>query len=322
MTRRVTATAAVLAALLTVALLGDGERWTVRASVAAHEQATQDAGHAVRALAADAAGAGSLGAAQSAGAALALVTTARTNLVAELDAARSALVADSAAPGEPRAALEAETEAAAAIGVSASPASLAAATARVHAARAALVAAQEAAADRIPDSPVVETEAAPSAQSCASTYSGPPFYTSAPTADGDGSNGRLPASAMTALSWSVDDLGTPFYLRSDAAAALERLNTAFTAAFGHPLGLDLTYRDYDTQVAMRAALGTIAAEPGTSTHGTGLAIDLPELPCSYGWDTPARDWLLRHGADDGWVSPTWARVSGSNPEYWHYEYRG
>ncbi|MBU4335581.1 MAG: M15 family metallopeptidase [Actinobacteria bacterium] len=324
MTRRATATAAALAALLTVALLGDGERWTARTAVAAHEQATQEAGQAVRALAADATGAGSLGAAQSAGAALTLVTTARTNLAAELDAARSALAADTVTPGEPRAALEAETEAAAAIGASASPASLAAATARVHAARAALAAAQETATDQTSDSPAVETvtEAAPPAQSCATTYTGPPFYTSAPTADGDGSNGHLPASAMTALSWSVDDLGTPFYLRSDAAAALERLNTAFTAEFGHPLGLDLTYRDYDTQVAMRAALGTIAAEPGTSTHGTGLAIDLPELPCSYGWDTPARDWLLQHGADYGWVSPSWARASGSNPEYWHYEYRG
>ena len=124
------------------------------------------------------------------------------------------------------------------------------------------------------------------------------------------------------MSWTVDSRGTPFYLRSDAAAALERLNAAFRAALGHDLALDLTYRDLDTQVAMRAALGTVAAVPGTSSHGTGLAVDVPELPCDYGWDSAARAWLVAHGPAYGWVSPAWARQGGSNPEYWHYEYRG
>ncbi|MBU4213574.1 MAG: M15 family metallopeptidase [Actinobacteria bacterium] len=324
MTRRAAATATALAVLLAVALLGDGERWTARAALDAHQQAGRVAAHAAGALAADATDAGSRGGAQAVGAARTLAAAARTDLAAELDAARAELAAGVSVPAAQRAALEAETAAAAALGPSTSPAALAAAAAQVHAARVELVAARQAAqaVPRTRTSPTVTPEAAPPVQSCATTYTGPPFYTSAPTADGDGSNGRLPASAMTALSWSVDDLGTPFYLRSDAAAALERLNTAFTAALGHPLGLDLTYRDYDTQVAMRAALGTVAAVPGTSTHGTGLAIDLPELPCSYGWDTPARAWLLQHGAEYGWVSPGWARASGSNPEYWHYEFRG
>ncbi|ADG73495.1 peptidase M15B and M15C DD-carboxypeptidase VanY/endolysin [Cellulomonas flavigena DSM 20109] len=157
---------------------------------------------------------------------------------------------------------------------------------------------------------------------CATTYSGPAFYTSPPTAGGDGSNGRLPASALSAVSWTRDSRGTPFYLRSDAAAALERLNAAFRAALGHDLALDLTYRDLETQVAMREALGTVAAVPGTSSHGTGLALDVPELPCEYGWDSAARAWLVANGPAYGWVSPSWARQNGSNPEYWHYEYRG
>lgn len=167
------------------------------------------------------------------------------------------------------------------------------------------------------------TASPPSAsRSCATTYSGPAFWTSVPTEGGDGSNGRLPASALTAVSWTRDSRGTPFYLRHDAAAALERLNAAFRAALGHDLALDLTYRDYDTQVAMRAALGSVAATPGTSSHGTGLAIDVPELPCAYGWDSAARAWLVENGPSYGWVSPSWARQNGSNPEYWHYEYRG
>lgn len=157
---------------------------------------------------------------------------------------------------------------------------------------------------------------------CATTYHGPAFFTSPPTEGGDGSNGRLPASALTAVGWMRDSRGTPFYLRSDAAAALERLNAAFRDALGRDLALDLTYRDLDTQVAMRDALGSVAAVPGTSSHGTGLALDVPELPCEYGWDTAAREWLVTHGPSFGWVSPGWARQGGSNPEYWHYEYRG
>ncbi|MFC8191057.1 D-alanyl-D-alanine carboxypeptidase family protein [Cellulomonas sp. NPDC057328] len=171
-------------------------------------------------------------------------------------------------------------------------------------------------------SPGAPAAPAPADRSCATTYSGPAFYTSPPTDGGDGSNGRLPASALSAVSWTRDSRGTPFYLRSDAAAALERLNVAFRAALGHDLALDLTYRDLDTQVAMRAALGSVAAVPGTSSHGTGLAIDVPELPCTYGWDSAASAWLVANGPTYGWVSPAWARQGGSNPEYWHYEYRG
>ncbi|MDC7120326.1 M15 family metallopeptidase [Cellulomonas fimi] len=158
--------------------------------------------------------------------------------------------------------------------------------------------------------------------SCETTYNGPPFYTSPATDGGDGSNGKLPPSALTAVSWDVDPRGTPYYLRNDATAALERLNVAFRARFGHDLDLDLTYRDYATQVAMREALGTVAAVPGTSSHGTGLAMDVPELPCEYGWGTPQRDWLVANGPSYGWVVPSWARQNGSNPEYWHFEYRG
>lgn len=158
--------------------------------------------------------------------------------------------------------------------------------------------------------------------SCTTTYTGPPFYTSAPTDGGDGSNGRLPASMLAAISWDVDPHGTPYYLRTAAAAALERLDAAFLARFGHHLDLDLTYRDYDTQVAMREALGSVAAVPGTSSHGTGLALDVPELPCEYGWGTAQRDWLVANGPSYGWVSPSWARQNGSNPEYWHFEYVG
>jgi hypothetical protein len=201
---------------------------------------------------------------------------------------------------------------------------VAAATAAVQASHEAWTAAQARAAAKPPASGT--TAAKPSstaaAPSCETTYTGPPFYTSPPTEGGDGSNGRLPASALAAISWDVDPHGTPYYLKTAAAAALERLDAAFVGAFGHHLDLDLTYRDYDTQVAMREALGSVAAVPGTSSHGTGLALDVPELPCEYGYGTPQRNWLATHGPSYGWVVPSWAKQNGSNPEYWHFEYTG
>ncbi|WP_225214533.1 M15 family metallopeptidase [Cellulomonas avistercoris] len=275
-----------------------------------------------------------------------LQTGARAALAAAVAQGRLTVEESAGRVGEdetPRVTLAARLDAAEAAAASASPtvarrltAEVGEAEQAVHAAVAAeqerVAAAEQAAARQAARAaaPAARPRAAASAASgsstgtdrCATTYGGPAFYTSAPTEGGDGSNGRLPASALSAVSWARDSRGTPFYLRSDATAALERLNVAFRAALGHDLALDLTYRDYDTQVAMRAALGSVAAVPGTSSHGTGLALDVPELPCAYGWDSPARAWLVANGPAYGWVSPTWARQNGSNPEYWHYEYRG
>lgn len=151
--------------------------------------------------------------------------------------------------------------------------------------------------------------------------SGQSFHTSAPAAEGDGSNGNIPASQMTQLAWGHDSVGTPQYLTTSAAQALESLNAAYRERFGANLDLDLTYRSYDEQVRMRAALGSVAAQPGTSVHGTGRAIDVPEWSC-YKFGSERREWLAANGPAYGWVSPGWAQQNGSNPEYWHYEYVG
>lgn len=150
---------------------------------------------------------------------------------------------------------------------------------------------------------------------------GPVFYTSTPSSSGDGSNGRIPADRMTALSWCQDSQGNKQWLRSDAAAALTRLNDAFRAQFGENIAVDLSYRSYETQVAMREAYGSLAARPGTSNHGTGVAIDTWEW-AAYSFGSARYDWLVANGPGYGWVAPDWARQGGSNPEYWHFEYVG
>lgn len=149
----------------------------------------------------------------------------------------------------------------------------------------------------------------------------PIFYTSTPAGSGDGSNGRVPASAMAPLAWCEDSQGNEQWLRADAAAALTRLNEAFRAEFGENIAVDLSYRSYDQQVAMVAAYGPLAAVPGTSSHGWGTAIDTWEW-AAYGFGSPRYDWLVLHAPEHGWGSPAWARADGSTPEYWHVEYTG
>lgn len=150
---------------------------------------------------------------------------------------------------------------------------------------------------------------------------GPTFYTSTPSTSGDGSNGRVPASALTPLSWCTDSQGNQQWLRHDAAAALTGLNEEFRAVFGENIAVDMSYRSYADQVAMREHYGSAAARPGTSNHGTGLAFDTWEW-AAYGFGSARYEWLVANGPSHGWVAPDWARQGGSNPEYWHFEYVG
>ncbi|WP_066582699.1 M15 family metallopeptidase [Cellulomonas timonensis] len=146
------------------------------------------------------------------------------------------------------------------------------------------------------------------------------WVTSVPTADGDGSNGNLPMSAMCRIPWGTDQLGYAQYLRCDAAHALTRLNDAFRAAFGESIAMDLTYRSYEDQVAMKAAFGALAARPGTSSHGLGTALDVQEWPDVYGFGTARYTWLVENGPAHGWHAPPRVREDGPYPEYWHFEY--
>jgi hypothetical protein len=146
------------------------------------------------------------------------------------------------------------------------------------------------------------------------------WVTSVPTTDGDGSNGHMPMSAMCAISWGTDQLGYTQYLRCDAAAALTDLEAAFRAHFGESIAMDLTYRSYADQVAMKAAFGPLAAAPGTSSHGYGTALDVQEWPDVYGFGTPRYEWLVANGPTFGWSAPARVREGAAYPEYWHFEY--
>lgn len=77
-------------------------------------------------------------------------------------------------------------------------------------------------------------------------------------------------------------------IAAPALADLTRLNEAFKQRFGHNLDLDLIYRTRGTQDFYYRELGPyIAATPGASVHGFGMAIDVPEWT-KYNWVHPKR----------------------------------
>jgi len=132
-------------------------------------------------------------------------------------------------------------------------------------------------------------------------------------------NGRIPLTALTGLSW---DGARHLRLRQDAAESLERLAWKFELAHsGRQLGVTDAYRDYDAQVRVKAAKGKYAATPGKSNHGWGIAVDLGS---GINVDTSAEHrWMEANGPEHGWRNPPWATDRDpSNGQYepWHWEY--
>lgn len=106
-------------------------------------------------------------------------------------------------------------------------------------------------------------------------------------------------------------------LRADAAVALAELNEAHVTRFGTDLCLSDGYRTLASQRTLKAQKGGLAATPGKSNHGWGLAIDL----CGVQTSGARWQWLNDNGPVYGWENPTWAKRGGSGPfEPWHWEY--
>ena len=126
-------------------------------------------------------------------------------------------------------------------------------------------------------------------------------------------NGRIPADVLCPLPFAPGHM-----LRCDAAERLTALSAEFEKEFGYPIPLTDSYRPYAVQVAVKGTKPHLAAIPGTSNHGWGLAIDLDD-PVAGG-DSPEYVWLRLHAPDYGWDNPSWARLGGAKPEPWHFEF--
>jgi hypothetical protein len=119
-------------------------------------------------------------------------------------------------------------------------------------------------------------------------------------------NGRVPEGALVAVEGADGDR-----LWGPAAGALAALRDDAAAA-GVRIGVTSGYRSYDEQVAMAAEKGLyrqggLAAEPGHSQHGWGLAVDLDV-------DEAGLTWLRAHAERYGFAES----VAG---EPWHWEFR-
>lgn len=126
-------------------------------------------------------------------------------------------------------------------------------------------------------------------------------------------NGQIPAAQLCRLPFAGGHR-----LRADAALRLIRLNEVYRGRFGDDLCLTDSYRSLASQYSVAARKPGLAARPGTSEHGWGLAIDV----CG-GADRPGdvrHDWLLRNAPKFGWENPPWARPGGGRTEPWHWEF--
>lgn len=128
---------------------------------------------------------------------------------------------------------------------------------------------------------------------------------------GDGRNGNLPSSSLgKALGFAPGSgVGATGGLLQKAAAAA--WNLAYKAS-GGILSLTEGYRDLAGQNYRWSLFkkgGNLAAAPGTSKHGYGLAADV----------AGGQSWLRANGAKYGWTN---TGLGFAQREPWHFEYRG
>lgn len=130
----------------------------------------------------------------------------------------------------------------------------------------------------------------------------------APTA----ANGLLPNTALCYIGVKSH------MLRPEAARSYVALATAYEEHFKAPLCITDSYRPLREQVSLKAAKPRLAAKPGTSNHGWGMAVDLCGGIENFG--TPQHQWLQQNALAYGFYHPQWAEPTGSKPEPWHWEF--
>lgn len=128
-------------------------------------------------------------------------------------------------------------------------------------------------------------------------------------------NGRLGMNELMRIPFAPTKSLAPA-----ATLALVQMNNAYKSRFGNNIFITDAYRTYAQQVILKAAKGNLAATPGQSNHGLGLALDLGGGINSFG--TPQYEWMNENAAKYGWVNPSWAQQGGEKPEPWHWEFVG
>jgi hypothetical protein len=137
----------------------------------------------------------------------------------------------------------------------------------------------------------------------------------------DARNGRLAPSVLCLVPFLPGH-----YVHCRALGDLVAFHRAYAGRFGERLPIDSwdrsTYRSVEGQVQTWQEIGPpIAARPGTSPHGWGMAVDMFEGP-EYDFGSARYAWMLANGPRFGWRNMPWHQRDGSVPEYWHFDYVG
>lgn len=121
-----------------------------------------------------------------------------------------------------------------------------------------------------------------------------------------GTNGNLDSGQLASIG-----VGS-FVAQPQAAQAFKAMRAA-AAKEGINIGVVSAYRSYQRQVELKKQKGRMAATPGRSNHGWGLAFDIPGL--AEGNKT--YKWMQANAERFGIFGPL-----ASPKEIWHWEYRG
>lgn len=123
-------------------------------------------------------------------------------------------------------------------------------------------------------------------------------------------NGKVPHSAMKPVP------GFPGHRMMPEAA--DKFGEMVAAAKRDGVAIRITdsYRDYEGQVDVKARNGKLAAEPGSSNHGWGRALDLNTKGLKV------YDWLKANAHKYGFQNPYALHDKKGVDENWHWEYVG
>jgi cell wall-associated NlpC family hydrolase len=127
-------------------------------------------------------------------------------------------------------------------------------------------------------------------------------------------NGFIPLAALCGIGVGGQ------VLRCDAAQSFQAMSAAFARSFGRGICVTDSYRTFDSQVRLYGIKPALAAVPGTSNHGWGLAVDLCGGANSFG--TSEYAWLGTYAPGFGWSNPPWAQRGRGREEPWHWEFVG
>ena len=133
-------------------------------------------------------------------------------------------------------------------------------------------------------------------------------------------NGNIPEDLLGRASQGSNSF--PILLK-EVVASYDAMALAFANRFpGKKLGAS-GYRTYAGQISVAKTSPNLAATPGTSNHGLGLAIDINYYENGsqkkFTYSSEEYKWLVANGPRIGWYNPPWALQGQKKQEPWHWE---